>query len=286
MYVCSGLLSAVPQRSCRCSSQKAAKLLVVPMTPHKRGPWSQTEDSYLLSLVHSQGAHNWVRISQMIGSRSPKQCRERYHQNLKPSLNHEPITPEEGAIIERLVGEMGKRWAEIARRLRGRSDNAVKNWWNGGMNRRRRIIVKRDGSSRCPQEFDENNESLSYARPIHSLARPAMDVMIPMSRRGVEAPLISPATSVASVPDSLREAPSLISDSGSLGSMSPHTSKPAHRQLPPPATPNMDPYRRSLSSLPFDCRHSASERHVPISMPNEPLRMLLVFDHGIVLPAC
>ncbi|KAK4990936.1 hypothetical protein LTR50_002150 [Elasticomyces elasticus] len=108
------------------------------MPHHKRGPWSLTEDNILLQLVHSQGASNWVRISNMIGTRSPKQCRERYHQNLKPNLNHEPITPEEGLLIERLVCEMGKRWAEIARHLPGRSDNAVKNWWNGGMNRRRR----------------------------------------------------------------------------------------------------------------------------------------------------
>ncbi|RAQ36266.1 hypothetical protein DPQ28_11955, partial [Pasteurella multocida] len=86
-------------------------------------------------LVHSQGAHNWVRISSMMGTRSPKQCRERYHQNLKPNLNHDPITPEEGELIEQMVAEMGKRGAEIARRLRGRSDNAVKNWWNGGINR-------------------------------------------------------------------------------------------------------------------------------------------------------
>jgi len=113
------------------------------MVKHKRGPWSQAEDNFLIQLVHSQGAHNWVRISQLIQSRSPKQCRERYHQNLKPSLNLHPITAEEGILIERMVAEMGKRWAEIARRLHGRSDNAVKNWWNGGMNRRRRLDNRR-----------------------------------------------------------------------------------------------------------------------------------------------
>ena len=108
------------------------------MPQHKRGPWSQSEDQLLLHLVSLHGASNWVRIAATIQTRSPKQCRERYHQNLKPNLNHDPITPEEGILIEQMVAEMGKRWAEIARRLRGRSDNAVKNWWNGGMNRRRR----------------------------------------------------------------------------------------------------------------------------------------------------
>jgi Myb-like DNA-binding protein FlbD len=110
--------------------------------PNRRGPWLPDEDETLLQLVHTQGPNNWVRISQHMQHRSAKQCRERYHQNLKPSLNHEPISSQEGELIERMVNDMGKRWAEIARRLGNRSDNAVKNWWNGSMNRRKRNVIQ------------------------------------------------------------------------------------------------------------------------------------------------
>ncbi|KAI1086890.1 hypothetical protein F5B19DRAFT_477475 [Rostrohypoxylon terebratum] len=110
----------------------------------RRGPWSQREDELLKHFVALQGPLCWVRIAAQIGTRSSKQCRERYHQNLKPSLNHSPISAEEGAQIEDMVGKIGKRWAEIARSLNNRSDNAVKNWWNGSMNRRRRLVRRQN----------------------------------------------------------------------------------------------------------------------------------------------
>ncbi|KAK8859485.1 Homeodomain-like protein [Apiospora arundinis] len=113
------------------------------MVSQRRRPWSTEEDHTLMGFVNSQGAQNWTTISQMLNSRTPRQCRERYQQNLKPSLNHDPISAEEGLLVEKLVGELGKRWAEIARRLHNRSDNAVKNWWNGSMNRRRRLQSRR-----------------------------------------------------------------------------------------------------------------------------------------------
>lgn len=223
------------------------------MPAHKRGPWSQAEDSILLSLVHTQGAHNWVRISSMIQTRSPKQCRERYHQNLKPNLNHDPITPEEGALIEQMVAEMGKRWAEIARRLRGRSDNAVKNWWNGGQNRRKRNQQRRaeiesrhpagpmsNGNQMIHQQGGMPDHNMYYAqqngmqqRTYYEQQLPAIyqqqahippSIMVPhmqaapMTRR-FETPLPSPS---AYSQLSAEGAPSLVSDSSAGSVRSPY----------------------------------------------------------------
>lgn len=135
---------------------------------HRRGPWSNAEDSYLMQLVQTHGPLNWVRIAQTLGSRTPKQCRERYHQNLKPSLSHDPITPEEGAQIERLVGEIGKRWAEIARRIPGRSDNAVKNWWNGSQNRLKRQVRRAHVPPPRPYDAMDHYNPAGLANVNHS----------------------------------------------------------------------------------------------------------------------
>lgn len=196
-----------------------------------------------MDLVATQGALNWVKISTMLESRTPKQCRERYHQNLKPSLNHEPITAEEGAVIERLVGELGKRWAEIARRLHNRSDNAVKNWWNGSMNRRRRMIRRKAPAYEDPVDHH------SYPRVPAPLRLPPVAPYSQYPQYSSASPTTSrfqhggwspqsglPSPSTASPGTSpLQAAPSLVSDNGSIYSTSPRTGSlpESNLDLPP-----------------------------------------------------
>ncbi|OJI96283.1 hypothetical protein ASPVEDRAFT_157666 [Aspergillus versicolor CBS 583.65] len=244
---------------------------------HRRGPWVPEEDQLLLQLVREQGPNNWVRISQHMHYRSPKQCRERFHQNLKPSLNREPISAEEGLMIERMVGEMGKCWAEIARRLGNRSDNAVKNWWNGSMNRKRRGLHtvgsptqthSRTANGRIEPPYHRASlasspiirsrfSSISHDRPFTSWTQSSAPsrrescstassyshhqlaplYTLPALNRPVEAPLTSPAFSDTSNAPSL-EPPSMVSDHNSVSSSSPRTI----------ASPQLLP-------LPVDTRH-------------------------------
>ncbi|KAK8207232.1 hypothetical protein IWZ01DRAFT_359286 [Phyllosticta capitalensis] len=223
----------------------------------RRGPWSTAEDKYLLQIVQQQGANNWVRISQMLRTRTPKQCRERFHQNLKPTLNHNPITPEEGQLIERLVGEMGKKWAEIARRLHGRSDNAVKNWWNGGQNRRRRMSERRRSDQHHPSSAPSlsNHYGTPFQHPHHHINdhyhsyhqhRPS-----PISihghaygSRAYDTPVPSPSGQSILSADG---APSLVTDSGSVESRS-----PIERSLPPLLGSRDERRRSSVAFLPRD----------------------------------
>lgn len=158
-------------------------------TTHKlrRGPWSPEEDKQLLDLVAAFGGEknlNWVKIAQLLETRTAKQARERYHQNLKPSLNRTPITPEEGKLIEELVERYGKRWAEIARHLHGRSDNAIKNWWNGGTNRRKRLSQPANNSVTSPASSSSTSASASASALTSPTSNGFKDSLsVPASKR-------------------------------------------------------------------------------------------------------
>jgi hypothetical protein len=49
-----------------------------------KGPWLPTEDQQLVSLIKELTTAKWGDIAKRIGTRTGKQCRERWHNHLDP----------------------------------------------------------------------------------------------------------------------------------------------------------------------------------------------------------
>jgi hypothetical protein len=90
---------------------------------------------------------SWVKIAMQLPLRNPKQCRDRYVLHLSPSIKKDKWTAEEDALIIQLYNTYGSKWAYIASQMPGRSDNAIKNRFNGFLQRQlhnKRIVYSND----------------------------------------------------------------------------------------------------------------------------------------------
>lgn len=136
-----------------------------------RGPWTKAEDIRLRQLVAANHPKCWTVLAKKLGTRSGKQCRERWLNHLNPDIRKGPWSVEEDVALIRLHGKLGNRWSDISKEIPGRTDNTIKNHWNSTI--KKKVFGKKDvqGNMICrPDPF--------YLSKVQSCSSPGGETSI------------------------------------------------------------------------------------------------------------
>ncbi|EAX86688.1 Myb-like DNA-binding domain containing protein [Trichomonas vaginalis G3] len=100
--------------------------------------FTKKEDEKLIKLVKFYPKRkdiNWKFISQQMGNRTVRQCKERFFNYLDNKINRSEFSPEENLFILQKVNEIGKKWTKISSLMKNRTDVAVKSQYKKLMRR-------------------------------------------------------------------------------------------------------------------------------------------------------
>lgn len=130
--------------------------------PHPRVPFSKDEDIKLKELVNNYGT-NWNVISEKMGNRNARQCKERWTNYLSPNVIMKPWTSEEDEFLKSKLAEFGPKWVKISSFFPNRTDIQLKNRWFVLMRKEFKHISK-IGSKKTQnnQEKENHNQEFSF----------------------------------------------------------------------------------------------------------------------------
>ncbi|KAI4382365.1 hypothetical protein MLD38_008338 [Melastoma candidum] len=129
----------------------------------RKGPWTEQEDLQLVGSVGMFGDRRWDFVAKVSGlNRTGKSCRLRWVNYMQPGLKRGKMTPQEEELVLELQNKWGNRWSRIARKLPGRTDNEIKNYWRTYM--RKKAQTKKRGAA-SPASSSSNCASSASNNP-------------------------------------------------------------------------------------------------------------------------
>ncbi|XP_075485996.1 transcription factor MYB17-like [Primulina tabacum] len=134
----------------------------------RKGAWTSEEDKILVDFITQNGHGAWRNLPKIAGLlRCGKSCRLRWINYLRPDIKRGPFSAEEEKRIIDLHGTLGNKWAAIASRLPGRTDNDIKNFWNSHL-RKRFTSVDSNQPVHSSESVDTNLESPLSCQMVQS----------------------------------------------------------------------------------------------------------------------
>ncbi|OMJ67733.1 hypothetical protein SteCoe_35026 [Stentor coeruleus] len=114
--------------------------------------WTAEEDQYLIQIVTENQGKNWPKIASELQKkfsiiRRPKQCRERWINNLMVGKEEKTWSESDIALVFKLQKHLRNKWSKIAKYFEGRSSNSIKNLFYSTIRRNLRRFNKGKKSS-------------------------------------------------------------------------------------------------------------------------------------------